>query len=402
VSAVPTGQTLVADPGPLVSSERGRFEVARPFPTRAQPAPPEPGARTHLEPPDNATRPVARRTRATKLVIDSPFAAVPEWVIDAQISDTALRLYCVLLRYGNTTGHRMPSRATLAARLHKKSTDTIDRALRELEHFGALAVEHRATGTGRALTNRYHLLTTRPGGNPAESAVRRRSSPTAAAPGEDRDASPPAATRSPGDSDGRTHAAPTGRTGAPRVAAPIGQDRKPLTQTPPHPTPSATSLRPTPVDVDPADGRPTDGDSDAEADLLAACGITDLRALIGQLHDHRRRLARPITPWSRRKVLAALDAAVTHHGWPPTDAATALLAIAADRTTTSPMRLTAPGPWWNVTSTPTAVAEPMRPQPRPEPVVVTRGAELVRAALNGHRSTTTSSPPGLLAPELGQ
>jgi len=208
VSAVPTGQTLVADPGPLVSSERGRFEVARPFPTRAQPAPPEPGARTHLEPPDNATRPVARRTRATKLVIDSPFAAVPEWVIDAQISDTALRLYCVLLRYGNTTGHRMPSRATLAARLHKKSTDTIDRALRELEHFGALTVEHRATGTGRALTNRYHLLTTRPGGNPAESAVRRRSSPTAAAPAEDRDASPPAATRSPGDSDGRTHAAP--------------------------------------------------------------------------------------------------------------------------------------------------------------------------------------------------
>ncbi len=145
MSAVPTGQTLVADPGPLVSSERGRFEVARPFPTRAQPAPPEPGARTHLEPPDNATRPVARRTRATKLVIDSPFAAVPEWVIDAQISDTALRLYCVLLRYGNTTGHRMPSRATLAARLHKKSTDTIDRALRELEHFGALTVEHRAT-----------------------------------------------------------------------------------------------------------------------------------------------------------------------------------------------------------------------------------------------------------------
>ena len=253
MSAVPTGQTLVADPGPLVSSERGRFEVARPFPTRAQPAPPEPGARTHLEPPDNATRPVARRTRATKLVIDSPFAAVPEWVIDAQISDTALRLYCVLLRYGNTTGHRMPSRATLAARLHKKSTDTIDRALRELEHFGALTVEHRATGTGRALTNRYHLLTTRPGGNPAESAVCRRSSPTAAAPAEDRDASPPAATRSPGDSDGRTHAAPPA---APvRPGWPHRSGRTESHSPRPHPTPPppprlsgrhrSTSTRPT-------------------------------------------------------------------------------------------------------------------------------------------------------------
>ena len=379
MSAVPTGQTLVADPGPLVSSERGRFEVARPFPTRAQPAPPEPGARTHLEPPDNATRPVARRTRATKLVIDSPFAAVPEWVIDAQISDTALRLYCVLLRYGNTTGHRMPSRATLAARLHKKSTDTIDRALKELEDLGALAVEHRATGTGRALTNRYHLLTASPG---ASRAIPPRGSRTAAAPPHTRELSPPAATTRLGYSDSRRGAATPGRTGAARMAAGIGQDRKPPTQTPPHPIPSAASPAPQPM---PVDGDPTSEAADTEADLLAACGITDLRALIGQLHDHRRRLARPITPWSRRKVLAALEAAVTHHGWPATDAATALLAIAADRTTTSPMRLTAPGPWWNTTPAQTLVgATDDPPVPRPEPAIASRGAQLVRAALRAN------------------
>jgi len=167
VSASPAGQTIVADPARTVASEQCCLEVARPFPTRAQPSPPQAGDGTHLEPPDNATRPAVRGPRPTSLVIDSPFAAVPEWVIDAQISDTALRLYCVLLRYGNTTGHRMPSRATLAARLHKKSTDTIDRALKELEDLGALAVEHRATGTGRALTNRYHLLTASPGASRA-------------------------------------------------------------------------------------------------------------------------------------------------------------------------------------------------------------------------------------------
>ena len=57
---------------------------------------------------------------------------VPEWVLDADIGDCALRLYAVLLRYGNSSGARMPARATLAARLHKKSVDTVDRALAEL------------------------------------------------------------------------------------------------------------------------------------------------------------------------------------------------------------------------------------------------------------------------------
>ena len=86
------------------------------------------------------------------LTVDGPFAVVPEWVIDAEISDTALRLYCVLVRYGNSSGHRMPSRATLAARL-RRSTDTVDRALKELETLAALTVERRRDGT-RKLTNR--------------------------------------------------------------------------------------------------------------------------------------------------------------------------------------------------------------------------------------------------------
>jgi hypothetical protein len=67
----------------------------------------------------------------------------------------------VLARYGNTTGMRMPSRTTLAARIHKKSVDSVDRALRELEACGAVTVERR-TVDGRHLTNRYNLHTSHP------------------------------------------------------------------------------------------------------------------------------------------------------------------------------------------------------------------------------------------------
>lgn len=95
------------------------------------------------------------------LVLDEHFAPVPEWVLDSPISDCALRLYAVLLRYGQTSGARIPSRATLARRLHKASTDTVDRAMRELVTLGAVTVEHRHTD-GAHQTNRYHLHTRRP------------------------------------------------------------------------------------------------------------------------------------------------------------------------------------------------------------------------------------------------
>ena len=62
------------------------------------------------------------------LLLEQRFSIVPEWVLDADISDAALRLYAVLLRYGQSSGNRMPSRALLARRLRKKSKDTVDRA----------------------------------------------------------------------------------------------------------------------------------------------------------------------------------------------------------------------------------------------------------------------------------
>ena len=95
------------------------------------------------------------------VVEDYHFAIVPEWVITADVSDAAFRLYSMLLRFGNTSGRRMPSRALLANRLHR-SVDSIDRALRELSSTGIVRVEHRRTGRVN-LSNRYHLRTTPPG-----------------------------------------------------------------------------------------------------------------------------------------------------------------------------------------------------------------------------------------------
>ena len=54
----------------------------------------------------------------------------------------------------------MPGRPTRARRLHKHSTDTVDRALKELVAVGAVTVEHRRDGT-RQLTNRYLVRTGR-------------------------------------------------------------------------------------------------------------------------------------------------------------------------------------------------------------------------------------------------
>ena len=42
--------------------------------------------------------------------MEAPLAIVPEWVIDADITDAAYRLYSVLLRYGQSSGSRMPNR----------------------------------------------------------------------------------------------------------------------------------------------------------------------------------------------------------------------------------------------------------------------------------------------------
>jgi hypothetical protein len=276
---------------------------------------------------------------AGSLVVDRRFAIVPEWVIDAPISDTAYRLYSVLLRYGQTSGQRMPGRATLARRLHKKSTDTVDRALKELVELGAVTIEHRHSGKQR-LSNRYHLITDNPGGTEAKPGGRRTAATATQNEQVDPDrASDDIAAAAPG---GRVYAATGTPIGAAKVAAPMRHDPEGSTQNPPPPTSPTTTTR--------SPGRGPIGNADQQ--LLAACGIPDLDVLTAHCQQLRRTAGRPTARWTSRQLAQVLHRAVTVDGWPPSTAVPALLAVAADPATTSPMRLTAPGPWWDLPNRP--------------------------------------------------
>lgn len=261
------------------------------------------------------------------IVEEVHFAIVPEWVIDAGVSDAAFRLYSVLLRYGNGTGQRMPSRRLLASRLHR-SMDSIDRAMRELESVGIVVVERRRRGR-QNLTNRYHVRTTPPAG------LGCRELPDRSGPAGGGRTS--AATPSPADQGGRRSAAT--RDSAARVAADPRPDRKKKTQrTPPPPAAKNAS---------PQEETPTA----TRHDRLLAFGITDIADFTDECR--RRRLTRnlPTARWAAPCLIAALDLAATR-GWPIHHAGPALLDLAADPATRSPMRLAEAGPWWDTPPTP--------------------------------------------------
>jgi hypothetical protein len=277
------------------------------------------------------------------LTVDRRFAIVPEWVIDAPISDTAYRLYSVLLRYGQSSGHRMPGRATLARRLHKKSTDTVDRALKELVTLGAVTIEHRYAGRQR-LSTRYHLITDTPGAAGAAGSRQRGGRTAAATPTRSTaiEGDPASADVVPAPSGGRIDAATGTPIGAAEVAAPMRHDPEGSTQKPPPPTSPTTTTR--------SPGRGPIGDADQQ--LLAACGIADLDVLTAHCQQLRRTVGKPTARWTSRQLLQVLHRAVTDDGWPAATAVPALFAVAADPATTSPMRLTAPGPWWDLPNRP--------------------------------------------------
>lgn len=256
------------------------------------------------------------------LVLEQRFAIVPEWVIDAEISDCAYRLYSILLRYGQSSGQRMPGRAALAARLHKSSKDTVDRALKELVRAGVVVVEHRCRD-GRHLTNRYHLMSTPPAARGVSAGDGGRIS---------------AATRR----SGRNGAATPGRTAAARVAASVRPDPVVPTENPP-PSPPRVA----------ADGRDGGGGlAPGDAALLAACGIDNLDQLARECQRLRRGLGKPQARWSADRLLEVLREAVSVRGWPAPLAARALRTLAADLTTLGPMRLPCPGPWWDAAEQP--------------------------------------------------
>ncbi|NAZ85234.1 hypothetical protein GTR00_03775, partial [Kineococcus sp. T90] len=282
------------------------------------------------------------------LIVEEPrFALVPEWVIDAAIPDSSFRLYSLLLRYGGTSGQRMPSRTTLARRLHR-SVDAVDRAMRELVSAGVVRVEHRRSGQ-QYLSNRYHVRTSAPfpdTGQPASSGSRTSAAtptlaPTAggggragAATGSRTSAATPR--RGSAATPGRGSAAAPGRTGAGTVAAEVRHDPEVPTQsTPPPPgSPPARALRARRVE-------------EVDAQLMAEVGVADLAELAGRCTAARRALGLSTTRWAARCLAAALHLAVRGRGWPGELAVPALLAVAADPVSQSPMRLAEAGPWWD-------------------------------------------------------
>jgi len=256
------------------------------------------------------------------LVEDQRFSIVPEWVIDADLPDGAFRLYALLLRYGNTTGQRMPARPTLARRLHR-SVDAVDRAMRQLVTAGVVRVEHRRTGD-QYLSNRYHLRTSAPFPPPQEGGGRIFA------------ATPPEPVGG-----GRRFAATPGRTSAARVAAEVRPYPEVLTQStkPPPPCAPATGASFT------ADGRTAVAVADTE--LLTVCGVNDLDELSRRCIAARIALNQPGGRWAPQCLTVAIRMAVVNRGWPATDAAAALLAVAGDKATRSPVRVAEAGPWWD-------------------------------------------------------
>jgi len=281
-----------------------------------------------------------------QLALEQRFAVVPEWMLDSTVSDTAFRLYAILARYGNTSGVRMPGRALLARRLHR-SLDTVDRALKELTAAGILTIERR-THDGRNLTNRYHLRTHDP------------DSPADTAPGSPADADGRSAAATPtvnpqaqdtGSLPGsRTGAATPRRSSAARVAAALRPNPDVPTETPPPPTTSTP-----PAAAGPVTGRTKEEDLDTGTNRTSRTGdgpldgsaARDLTALAGTVQGLRRDLGQPSIRWSAPCLATAIDFATKVRGWPAQHARHALLLVAADPQTRSPMRLAEAGPWWD-------------------------------------------------------
>lgn len=81
---------------------------------------------------------------------------VPEELLEADLSATAVRLYGLLLRCPVVDGAHVQSRTRLAERLHR-SLDTVDRAVSALVDAGWIQVAHRFSD-GQQIANAYVVM----------------------------------------------------------------------------------------------------------------------------------------------------------------------------------------------------------------------------------------------------
>jgi hypothetical protein len=88
-----------------------------------------------------------------------PFQQIPNWIFESDVTATAVKLYLVLRKNGdNKRGVSYWSRKKLAEQLGT-STNTMDRAKKELLDMGALCQINRKNKDGDWTSNLYHVHT---------------------------------------------------------------------------------------------------------------------------------------------------------------------------------------------------------------------------------------------------
>ena len=102
-------------------------------------------------------------------LVDNYYAIIPEWVMLADISKSAILVYLILQRCTNDASMTCwPSRETIGQRA-RISTPTVDKCLKELAEIGAIEIVRRKKGPGMNSSNLYRLVTARPTSEVVES-----------------------------------------------------------------------------------------------------------------------------------------------------------------------------------------------------------------------------------------
>jgi len=84
------------------------------------------------------------------------YTTIPEWILDADISPYAVRLFGVLSRYVGSNEAAWPSRKLLAERMHC-NIKTVDSSIKELVELGAISTTKRKREDGSYTSNFYYL-----------------------------------------------------------------------------------------------------------------------------------------------------------------------------------------------------------------------------------------------------
>lgn len=94
-----------------------------------------------------------------KIVSEYPlFSIVPEWLIESQVSDNAIRVYATLCRYADKIdGSCWPAISTIGKRCHK-SPSSVKRAIKELKDIGAIEVKPRFLEDNKGQTSNLYII----------------------------------------------------------------------------------------------------------------------------------------------------------------------------------------------------------------------------------------------------